>query len=275
MVQTKDILGVIDGLFPFSLAESWDNCGLQAGVSSWPVRKILVGLDVSMPMLEYAVCWGADMILTHHPLIMKGEKQLDFSRMPGSAVALAAKNQISIVAAHTNLDKAWHGLNDYVAARMGLNAESVFLEEAGASVISGETESKLEGLGRICSVPFSCSMAELASHIKQSLGLEHIRLIGSCDSSIEKIALCTGSGGSLVNVFLRSEAQVYITGDIKYHEARDIEAHGKAALDIGHFGSEHPAVDLLVEKLTQGVDRYGYDIEIQGYTEEKDPFIIV
>ncbi len=275
MVKTRDVLELVDGLFPFSLAESWDNCGLQAGMPSWPVHRILAALDVSIPVLEHAVRCGANMVLTHHPLIMKGEKQLDFSRMPGAAISFAARNEISIVAAHTNLDKAWQGLNDYVAAKMGLRVESVFLEEASTTNVAGKKGSELQGLGRICSVPFACNVRELTAHIKQSLHLANIRLIGTSDRKIERIAICTGSGGSLVDVFLRSDAQVYITGDIKYHEARDIEDHGKMALDIGHFGSEHPAVELLVEKLSQGVAQVGYNIEIQGYTEEKDPFIIV
>ncbi len=273
MTQTKDIIGLIDGIFPFHLAESWDNCGLQTGDLDWPVRRIMVGLDVSMALLEYAAQWEADMILTHHPLLIKGEKQLNFGKMPGSAVAFSARNQISIVSAHTNLDKASQGLNDYVAEKIGLKVTSAFLQEASSGSKTFQ-EDGVTGLGRICSLPVPQGLTAMVSSIKEALGLPHVLVIGDSFHEIRTAALCTGSGGSLVNHFLHSTADVYITGDLKYHEARTIEDHGKVALDIGHFGSEILAVNLLVEKIGQLAVQKGFQLEIKGYSGEKDPFII-
>ncbi len=273
LTQTKDIIEMIDGLFPFDLAESWDNCGLQAGELDWPVRKIMVGLDVSMGLLEDAAQWDADMVLTHHPLLIKGEKRLDFSKMPGSAVAFSARTHISIVSAHTNLDKASQGLNDYVAEKIGLKVASAFFQES-CSRSATLQEGDFTGLGRICSLPAPLGLRSMASCIKDALGLPHVLVIGDSCHEIRTAALCTGSGGSLVDHFLHSEADVYITGDLKYHEARTIEDHGKMALDIGHFGSEILAVNLLVEKIAQRAAQEGHKLEIKGYSGEKDPFII-
>ncbi len=273
MTRTKDILGLIDGVFPFGLAESWDNCGLQAGGLDWPVRRIMVGLDVSMGLLEDAAQWDADMVLTHHPLLIKGEKRLDFGKMPGSAIAFSARNQISIVSAHTNLDKASQGLNDYVAEKMGLKVISAFVQESCSQEKTFQ-EDGFTGLGRIASLPAPRRLNEMVSCIKQTIGLPHVMVIGDSCHEIRTVALCTGSGGSLVDHFLNSIADVYITGDLKYHEARTIEDHDKVALDIGHFGSEILAVNLLVETIGQRAAQEGHKLEIKGYSGEKDPFII-
>ncbi len=273
MTQTKDILGLIDGIFPFDLAESWDNCGLQAGDLDWPVKRIMAALDVSMPLLEHAAEWGANMVITHHPLLIKAQKQWDFGKMPGSAVAFAARNQISIVSAHTNLDKAFQGLNDYVAEKMGLNVQSVLLHDP-CSQPAASQEGQFTGIGRICSLGGPQGINDMVSRIKETLGIPHVLVIGDSSHEIRTAALCTGSGGSLLDCFFNSGADVYITGDLKYHEARTIEEHGKMALDIGHFGSEILAVNLFVEKIAQRAVQEGHQLEIKGYSGEKDPFII-
>ncbi len=193
--------------------------------------------------------------------------------MPGSAVAFAARNKISIVAAHTNLDKAFQGLNDYVAGKMGLKVTSVLLKEP-CSYPPVSREEQFTGLGRICSLPVPQEVSDMVSRIKKTLGIPHVLVIGDSSHEIRTVALCTGSGGSLLDCFFSSGADVYITGDLKYHEARTIEEHGKTALDIGHFGSEILAVDLFVEKIAQRAVQEGHQLEIKGYSGEKDPFII-
>ena len=118
-------------------------------------------------------------------------------------------------------------------------------------------------------------LKQFVQKVKQNLDLTHLRVTGDMDLPVEKIAVCTGSGGSLLDLFLKSKADVYITGDIKYHEARRVEEHSKALIDVGHFGSEHMAIDLLFEKLIRAVQNAGLDIQIIKYSEEKDPFNIV
>lgn len=266
----RQMLDLIDSdIAPWDLAESWDNCGLIAGHPDRPVKKVMVGLDADMPVLEAARLWQADMVLTHHPLFITPVKEIDFSRMPGAAIALAAQAQIAVVCAHTNLDRAAHGLNDELAGRLQIQVDQVL--ETGPDEASGAGT----GLGRVGSVPAPVSLAQMADQIKSHLGVAPVRVVGNPEQMIRRAAVCSGSGGGLIPAFLASGAQVYVTGDIKYHEARLIESHGRALIDVGHFASEIIATDLLVRRLTQAVTRAGFSLEIKAFAGETDPFFSV
>jgi len=271
MVTTTDILALLNIIAPFDIAEDWDNSGLQAGNGNWEVKRVMIALDVSMPVMVAAKKAHCDMVLTHHPLMLRPEKSIDFNRMPGSAVEIAAKYGISIISAHTNLDKAIEGLNDYFAAKIGLQETSVFL----ADTSSPSLLENIIGIGRIGTLESKTILEKLVHQIKKKLDLSHLRVTGNMDLPVSRVAICTGSGGSLLDEFLRSTADVYITGDIKYHDARRVEEYSKALIDVGHFGSEHMVVDLLFEKLSQAVQNAGLNIQIEKFENEKDPFIIV
>ncbi len=271
MVTLEKILELINTIAPFDMAEDWDNCGLQAGNLNQEVKKVVIGLDVSIPLMNAAKESKCDLVLTHHPLMIKPEKKIDFNTMPGRAVEIAARERISIVSAHTNLDKANEGLNDYFAARLGVHKTKAFYIGTHSSVQEDQTF----GIGRIGFLKKETTLIKFAKKIKERLALAHLRITGNMDLPLSRFAVCTGSGGSLVNEFLRSNADVYITGDIKYHEARLIEWHSKALIDVGHFGSEYIAVDLLHDKLRQEAQKASINIEVIKFKNEKDPFIIV
>ncbi len=281
MVKTKDILEILNQIAPFDIAEDWDNSGLQAGNLTWKVGRIMIGLDVTMPLMEAAEKSNSDLVLTHHPLLIAPEKKIDFQTMPGSAIYLAAQNNISIISMHTNLDKADDGLNDYFASRIGIENTQPFLPQKKTGIADGlisddeKKNSHMTGLGRIGCLDSPLMLNDLALRIKKDLGLINLRVTGAMTGTIRKVAVCTGSGGSLVDEFIRSGADVYITGDVKYHEARLIEAASKALIDVGHFGSEHMAVDLLAGQLSTAFSTAGLNIEIKKYLKEKDPFTIV
>ncbi|MBU0969629.1 MAG: Nif3-like dinuclear metal center hexameric protein [Proteobacteria bacterium] len=267
-LTVKKTIDIINSFAPFSLAENWDNSGLQAGNPDWTIQKIMISLDVTMEAMAAAKDWGADLLLTHHPLLISPEKSINFMKMPGSAICMAAKQNMSIVSAHTNLDKAINGLNDYFAKMMGMDCHEPLLKDSRPE---GSSDSG-QGIGRICQLPAAIPFKDLISQVKARLGLETIRMAGDLNLKVDKIALCTGSGGSLTNLFLESCANVYITGDIKYHEARQIEEHNKGLIDVGHFASEVIVVDLLKKRLQQALPSLGYDIKIKGFKKERDPF---
>ena len=259
---TNDILALFKGFAPFDLAEKWDNCGLQVGHPGMPVTKMMVALDISMEAVNYAVSQGAQLLLTHHPLFISAPQHIDFSRMPGSAIAVAAQHGISLIAAHTNVDKAEDGLNDCFADYVGLNQTSPFIPEPDGNV----------GIGRVGALADAICVKDMAKRLKERLQADHVRVVGDLDQRVTKIAICTGSGGSLVHDFLESDAELYITGDIKYHEARDIEAHQKSLIDVGHFASEIIVVDFLARKIRENAMEAGYDLEVLGFKNEMDPF---
>ena len=271
MVKTKDILELLNTIAPFNIAEDWDNSGLQVGNSDWEVKRVMIGLDVSLPLITAAKEGNCDLVLTHHPLMIHPEKSIDFNKMPGSAIEMAARHRISIVSAHTNLDKAVDGLNDYFASRMGLKNTIALLMDPPSSMPTDE----MIGIGRIGYLSSPMALKQLVRQIKEILGLRHVRVTGDMALPVTMVAICTGSGGSLMDVFLRSSADVYITGDIKYHEARSVEESAKGLIDVGHFASEHMAVDLLADKLGQAIQAAGVNVQIKTFKKEKDPFTIV
>lgn len=215
-----------------------------------------------MAALDHAAAHQCDLIISHHPLVMTPEKSIDFSRMPGSAIFSCAQNQMSILSAHTNLDKADQGLNDYFAQKIGIQALEAFCPE----VTDGPSQ---VGIGRTGRLAAPVSVKDLADRIKHRLGLPNLRVAGDMDRQVQDVALCTGSGGSLTPQFLQSSAQVYITGDLKYHEARDIESQGRAAIDVGHFASEHIVVELLKTRLENNFLAPGFRLKCWGTIKKK------
>ncbi len=270
MMKTKDALDLINTIAPFEISEDWDNSGLQAGNPNWEVKKIMIGLDVSMSLMNSAKRHNCDLVLTHHPLMISPKNSFDFNEMPGSAIKIAAQQKISIISAHTNLDKANDGLNDYFATKIGIKKTKPLIE----SSLTDQIDTNI-GIGRIGSLESPIILKALIPMIKDVLNLPHVRVTGNMDLHVTRVAVCTGSGGSLISDFLKSGADVFITGDIKYHEARLVEEYSKAIIDVGHFGSEHIAVDLLYNRLSQVIKNTGLNIEVKRYKKEKDPFTIV
>ncbi|MFA5904089.1 MAG: Nif3-like dinuclear metal center hexameric protein [Desulfobacula sp.] len=270
MIKIKDILLLLNEIAPFNLSEDWDNSGLQVGRMNGEVKKALIGLDVSLPLINYAANENVDLIITHHPLMFHSEKSIDFDRMPGKAIEIAAKNCINIISLHTNIDKAKGGLNDYFASVIGIKKKAPFL--TGPSVDgsdAGET-----GIGRFGHLKKKTKLKELANQIKKKLSQPYLRVTGDINMIVETVVICTGSGGSLIEDFLNSGAEVFITGDVKYHDARRVEEHSKGMIDVGHFASEWMVIDLLFEKLSLTLRDSGFDIKLIKYKKEKDPFTI-
>jgi putative NIF3 family GTP cyclohydrolase 1 type 2 len=130
-----------------------------------------------------------------------------------------------------------------------------------------------QGIGRIGDLPKAFKLQEFAAEIKQRLRLDTLKIVGRPDLVITRAAVCTGSGSSLVNAFLSSSAQVYISGDLRYHDAKDVEAADLSLIDIGHFPSEYLMVDALVNRLAQMVSQNQLEVIVQDCGEEIDPFV--
>ncbi|MBF0377106.1 MAG: Nif3-like dinuclear metal center hexameric protein [Desulfamplus sp.] len=291
-MNVKEILSMINEIAPFTLSEDWDNCGLQAGNLSWSVKKIVVALDISMKVMEHARLLHSDLVVSHHPLMLRSPKNIDFETMPGSAIAIAAQNKISIISAHTNLDKVKGGLNDHLANLIGLKnikvlvlppklqfdgyaKEKEFSEDDNkfGDANCSQINRPCNGLGRVGELSIDYSLKEFAIYIQKILKIKALRITGNPDMLVKRVALCSGSGGSLIKDFFKSGADVYVTGDIKYHEAREIEEAGLGLIDIGHFASEQIAVDILCNKLKNKINEKGMNIDVEGFYLDSDPFV--
>ena len=231
-MKVKDIVAVIEEFAPLSIQEGWDNSGLCVGSPDDEVTSAIFALDCTEALVDEAVACGADMIITHHPLIFSGLKKISPDDQVGAAVIKAIKNGIAIYAAHTNADKVIAGVSGAMAAKLGL-ADVRILSEDGEGT----------GLGVVGDLPRSLTADEAVALVKEKFGLKMLKVSRPLETRISRVAMCGGSGGSLIGAARKSGAQLYISGDISYHNFFTDE--GFMIMDIGHYESEIEIVNIL------------------------------
>lgn len=359
----------MESIAPISLAENWDNSGLQVGSRDQEVKSIRIALDPTPDVVD-AVCQSnADMLITHHPLIFTPVKSIDVNSPIGYVIRRLIQHQVALYSAHTNLDAAIGGVNDVLANRIGLinirwlltsdqtdlyklvifvpsthekivldsllnskagkigtyascsfrnSGKGTFRPDVGSNPYIGtigeiehvdevrietvvlkkdlpqvlktvrqshpyETMAydvyplanpgKYPGIGRIGDLPKPMDLKTLALQMKDQLRLNSIKIAGDFALEVKTAVVCAGSGSSLLKEFRSSGAQVYITGDMHYHHAREAESCGFGIIDIGHFASEHLIVNALSERLSVMISDAGFNVAVDAFQEEKDPFI--
>ena len=235
-MKARDIINVIEEFAPLSIQEKWDNSGLCIGSPDADVTSVLIGLDCTPELVDEAVECGADMIVTHHPLIFSGLKKISPEDQVGAAVIKAISNGISIYAAHTSADKVIAGVSGAMAAKLGLENVRI-LDEDGEGT----------GLGVVGDLPEPLTAAEAVFLVKDRFALKAMRTSRPVEGRISRVAMCGGSGGSLIGAAMASGAQLYISGDISYHNF--FTKDGFMIMDIGHYESEIEIVDILFSLL--------------------------
>ena len=231
-MKVKDIVAVIEEFAPLSIQEGWDNSGLCVGSPEDEVTSALFALDCTEQLVDEAIACGADMIITHHPLIFSGLKKISPEDQVGAAVIKAIKNGIAIYAAHTNADKVIAGVSGAMAAKLGL-CDVRILDEDGEGT----------GLGVVGDLSQPLTADEAVALVKEKFGLKMLKASRPSDGLISRVAMCGGSGSSLIGAARRSGAQLYISGDISYHNFFTPE--GFMIMDIGHYESEIEIVNIL------------------------------
>jgi dinuclear metal center YbgI/SA1388 family protein len=263
MVPTvKDIFETLDKIAPFCAAQEWDNSGLQVGTFSQEIRKILISLDPTLEALKEASRRQAELLLTHHPLIFGPLSCIDGDLYPGSVITEAVKKNISILAAHTNLDVALGGINDMLTDLFEL--QEVKILETG----TGQEEN---GLGRLGNLVKPLLLSEVVGRTKQVLNVQEVGVVGPGDLKIKRIAVVGGSGGGMVALAAQKGADLLITGDISHHEARQAADMGLALLDGGHFSTEKAAIRLFAERFSVRLKEEGWQVLIESYQTEEAP----
>ena len=368
MPEVKDLLDLIEGLAPKRLAAEWDNVGLMVGRMSAPADKVALALDPTVPMIKKAHEIGADVLLTHHPLIFKPLKKLDLDDPVTAAAALAIKLDISVAAAHTNLDAARSGVARALAEVLGLvdcqvlepiknknnfklsvftpagyeNKVLTAMFEAGAGHIDGyqkcsfaqrgvgtflapETgqpfvgragfhnraaESRLEvlveagdldgvigaltaahpyetpafdvyplappdlgeGFGCLGLLENPLPLDEFSSLIMKKLDISGLRTAAPVRGPVRRIALMPGSGGSYIRLAKKRRADVLISGDLGYHQAREAEELGLCLIDAGHWATERPVLEFLSRNLRREAQKRALEMECIILGSQKDPW---
>ncbi len=231
-MKAKDIIKVIEDFAPLSVQEDWDNSGLCVGSPEDEVNSVILALDCTPSLVEEAIMCGADMIVTHHPLIFSGLKKISPDDQVGLAVIKAVRAGICIYAAHTSADKVIQGVSGAMAARLGLE---------NVRILSDDGEGT--GLGIVGDLPEPLAADQVMTLVKDRFSLPVVKASRPVEGMISRVAMCGGSGGSLIGEARRSGAQLYISGDISYHNYFTPE--GFMIMDIGHYESEIDIVDIL------------------------------
>ena len=230
-MKACEIAAVLEEFAPLQAQESWDNAGFCVGSPEAEVHAVLVGFDCTPALLQEAVSRGADMVVTHHPLIFGGLKHIDPGDPVGAAVILAVRHGIVVYAAHTNADKAAGGVNALMAARLGL----VEIEPLDESC-----------LGFIGLLPEPLSGEAFCALVKERFSLRVLR----CSAPVPEVfcvATSCGAGSSFAETAFRAGADAFVTGDVSYHHF--FVPEGRMILDIGHWESEVEIVSKFVSVL--------------------------
>ncbi len=240
-----DVFKFLDKLYPTSTACEFDNVGLLVGNSGDDVKGILVALDCTVSAVDTAIKKGANLIVTHHPVIFNGIKSVN----DDTVVYKLINNNINVISMHTNLDMGNGGVNDCLCKALGLKNIKKFTGNDGFVLRSA-----------VCN--FSNS-DELASHIKKSLGF-NIRYT-NIEKPIKKVLVCSGSGGDFLNDAISGGFDALITADVKHNLLIEAENKNFPIFDCGHFATENVVVEPLKEILSKKFKK----IEITGYMKTK------
>jgi GTP cyclohydrolase I len=271
--SVSDIVGVMEHLAPSDLAEEWDNCGLQVGSQHWPVRKIWVALDPLPDVVRAATQAKVDLLITHHPLFLHPLRTIDVDTTAGQVIEAALKSQMALYCAHTNLDSALNGVNHVLAEAIGMRRSIPMVALEGADEFQNGRPGT--GMGRVGDLGEPITLDQLAQDVKSRLNLQAVKVAGDLRQLVHRVAICSGSGSSLLDVFLDTDAQVYISGDMRYHDARRVEHAERGLIDVSHFSSEHLVLAPLVEQLRVALQSAGWQVQVEACGLERDPFVII
>ncbi len=259
MLSVKDIIEIIEKAAPLDLQYSWDNSGFLCGSVNKEVKKLYLTLDVNMYTVNEAVKLGADMILSHHPVLFKGANNINYDTPQGYVIKEIIKNDIALYASHTPMDCAAGGINDVLADKLGIINKKII-----------EKNDKYDGcgLGRCGDLENAVTLREFVSRVKKALKTPFVRVCGAPETIIKRAAVGGGACDELIPAAKKSGADVMVTADMKYHISMDSVESGICVIDAGHYPTESFVIEIFEELLKNT------DTELIKSTEE-DVFKII
>ena len=347
-MKLYEIMNKLEESFPISLEEKWDNSGLLIGDKNSEITKVQISLDITDSVIDKAIENGSELIITHHPVIFETIKKINDSTLLGKKILKLIKNGINVYSAHTNLDSAKDGLNNYIAQKLlgkdikvmdekydltyklsilvaensleevvkiiNKSQELELLEYKRNSYISNIAEKRIfnsdlvktdlydiqitgeknklysilnklkeksfvnessfeiyllenkiktgTGLGRIYKLETSVTFEEYIKFVKEKLDLDFVKIVKATDRPVKKVAIVNGSGAEFWKKAYDMGADVFITGDFKYHNALDAYEKGLNIIDIGHYEAEHFFNEIIIKKLDD-------NLQVEVYNEKR------
>lgn len=230
----KEIIQVIEAAYPREAALDFDNVGLLAGRSEKEVNRVYIALDATDAVIDRAVRAGADMLITHHPLIFSPLKKVTDENFISRRIVKLIQNDISYYAMHTNYD---------VLGMAELSEKILGIRDTEVLDITRENGGIPEGIGRIGSLEQPVTLEECCVYIKHKLNLGSLKVFGDMDAKVSRLAISPGSGKSAIGAAIAKGADVLVTGDIGHHEGLDAVEQGLSVIDAGHYGTEYIFID--------------------------------
>jgi dinuclear metal center YbgI/SA1388 family protein len=262
-IEKTKLIQHIERIAPPERALDWDNTGVQINVGDAETKRVLVTLDVTEETIREARAIGADFILSHHPLLFRKIQKIDCGNVVGRQIIDLIRAGISVYAAHTSFDLVYGGNNDYLCEVLDLQKIRRVLSENGTS--NGEIIGKIGNLKR------EMRLGEVCDLLRERLRIERrLPAVGDPNARILKVGLCAGGGGEQIEVFAENGCSLYITGDVRHHEALLAAEKGMCLIDAGHFDTEWIFVRNFAEKLRIAV---GDVVEVYESKNDKGPFI--
>ena len=265
-----DILAVSEQLWPGSGAEDWDAVGLVSGNPAAEVASLHLAVDAVLDTVEESIAAGAGLLLTHHPLLLRGVTTVAEDRYKGAVLARLIRGNCALLAAHTNADVVESGTSATLAARLGLADVR--------PLVAGETAER--GIGRVGTLPTPTTLGRLARQLADILPptAGGIRAAGDYDAAVSTVALCAGAGDAYLGLPEVLAADVYITSDLRHHPASEFRENsrlraGPALLDVSHWASEWLWLDTAAEQLRAALP--GVSVTVSELRTDPWDFLVV
>lgn len=271
MPTVSDVIAALDALWPPGLAEPWDAVGLVCGDPDAEVTRVLFAVDPVAEVADEAVRIGADLLVTHHPLYLRGTTTVapvGPAAFKGRVVHTLIRNDIALLVAHTNADRADPGVSDALAA-------AVDLRVTGPLVPDPTDPAGRRGLGRLCELDAPMPLAAFAARAAHGLPrtATGLRVAGDPATPVRTIAVCGGSGDSLFDQVRAAGVDVYLTADLRHHPASEARQVGAPALvDAAHWATEWPWCEQAAGQLDEISDRYGWALRTHVSRTVTDPW---
>lgn len=238
-MNIKEVVTTLESFAPLPLQESYDNAGLQVGLTATEVSGVLLCLDVTEKVIDEAVAKGCNLIVAHHPLLFRGLKQIGDATQPERCVTKALKKDIAIYAMHTNLDNAEGGVNYEIAYRLGMEDVRFLLPNAQGG-----------GSGVIGALPVEMNTRTFLQSVKKEFGVECLMHNELLRRPIRTVALCGGAGDFLLQEAVNQQADAFLTGEMHYHTYMGMEQTIQIAV-AGHYQTEQYTKDLIAKTLRE------------------------
>lgn len=251
MAKVSDILAAAEALWPTDFADDWDRPGLIAGSYWAEISKVLLAVDLTHDVMQDAKAGGFEMVITHHPFLLKGVHDIREDSGKGAVLTEAIRNGISLFAAHTNADVVEDGVSAVLAGALGLSTIAALVPIASDKV----------GHGRIGDLPEPLSLLEFSRQVARALPATAggVRVAGDASMSVKRVALCGGAGDSFISAAIASDADVYVTSDLRHHPVQDALEQAKAAnkhfglIDVSHWAAESLWLETAAAQLSSAV----------------------